>query len=94
MGAEGNRVTVTSSKAAPAAGDWTEIDIYNTASNNCRFQYADILYGGGDGTYGALWVDGGVTVELDHVTFEDNEACDVSGDGTVTATATPYQYCE
>jgi len=93
MGSDLEHVTISSAKAAPAAGDWNEIDIYDSASNDNEFHYTDIIYGGGSGSYGALWVDDGMTVVLDHVVFRDNEECDISGDGTVTATASPYGFC-
>ena len=94
LGTESAHVTIGSSKAAPAAGDWNEIDVYDSSSNDTRFQYTDIMYGGGSGSYGVLWVDEGITVVLDNVSFDNNETCDISGDGAVTATASPYDFCE
>ena len=94
MGTELNHVTIGSAKSAPAAGDWGEIDIYDSSSNDSEFHYTDIQHGGDSGSYGALCLDDGVTITLDNVSFIENDECDISGDGTVTATASPYDLCQ
>ncbi len=84
-GISGNKVTITSSKSGPAAGDWRYIEIESTSSNaNNAFTYADIMYGGGSNDWGQLYVNDGATIKLDHVTFSNGQTCDVYADGTVT----------
>ena len=69
-------ITVTSEKGTPLAGDWQEFDFYATSNNNNRFSYTNIMYGGGGG-YGAVWLEEGAHLTLDHVTFSNNEQCDL-----------------
>ena len=94
-GRQNARITVTSEKGNPLAGDWAEFDIYSTSNNNNRFSYADIMYGGGYG-YGAVWLDDGAYLELDHVTFSHNEQCDMRlyTGSEVVASNTSYLVCE
>lgn len=95
-GSSTDKVTITSAKAGPAAGDWDYIEIKQTSSNaNNVFTYADIKYGG-NGGYGQLYVESGATVKLDHVTFSNGETCDVmndNGGATITNTSSTYQLC-
>lgn len=77
-GTSTSHVTITSAKAAPAPGDWHQIEIYgDSADPNNQFHYTDISYGGGS-DYGQLWIEEGATVSLDHVTFSNKgKNCDV-----------------
>ncbi len=89
-----NRVTVKSSKSAPAVGDWCNFEISASASNNSAFKNADIMHGAGCG-YGYIWLEDGATIELENVTFgESQNSCEVSGDGDVNSTNTTYEVCE
>ncbi len=63
-------VTFASAKAAPAAGDWKGIEIYDTASTGNSFQYVSFAHGGGD-DYGVIWVAGGASVAIDNCLFTD-----------------------
>ncbi len=83
-------VTVTSSDSSPSAGDWAEIDLWDTGN---VFRYTDFQYGGSDG-YGAVWLGSDAGVELDTVTFADIAGCDVSGDGEISAVATTFDHCD
>ena len=90
-----SRVTVTSAKSSPSAGDWNGIDIHSSSADAKNvFKYADITYGGGS-TYGSLWVEASAGVTLDHVTFSNSGTCDVDAraGSTVTATASPFNPC-
>lgn len=84
-GTTGAHVTVTSAKAAPAAGDWAEIDIYADSNGPWNvFTFTDIMYGGSAG-YGQLWLEDGGAVQLNDVVFS-NASCDVYLGGTSTPT--------
>ena len=76
-GTQSAPITITSEKDTPLAGDWLEFDFFASSNNNNRFSHTNIMYGGGGG-YGAVWIDDGAYLELDHVTFSHNETCDVS----------------
>ena len=78
-GTEANRVTITSSKTTPAAGDWDQIEIFNTASNASKLTYTDIMYGGG-ADYGQLWIGIEVGIILDHVIFSNGKTCDIANE--------------
>jgi len=85
---------IESSLAAPSAGDWGEIDLYDPSMGSNALRYTTVSHGGGLG-YGQLWVDGGAAVTLDHATFTDGLECDVQvePDGVVSATASVYTLC-
>lgn len=68
-GTAAQRIIVTSAKTAPKAGDWNYIGIYNTASENNRFEYVDFKYGGS--TYGIFWVEQDASVSFDNCTFSE-----------------------
>lgn len=89
-------VTVTSAQASPAAGDWRNIEIHDSASTSNRFSFTDFRYGGATGgavSYGMLYVDEFAEVTLEDVTFSDAMSCDVYQDGTIHATNSPYSLC-
>ncbi|HNT27062.1 MAG TPA: hypothetical protein PKH10_02685, partial [bacterium] len=69
IGTVAQRITVTSAKTTPKAGDWDYIGIYNTASEDNRFEYVDFKYGGS--TYGIFWVEQGASVSFDNCLFSD-----------------------
>lgn len=57
------------------------------------FRYADITFGGGMDT-GALWIDSGAELTLDHVSFSSNGPCDVTVRGSLEAQgASQYVPC-
>lgn len=55
-----------SAKPVPAAGDWSRIDIYSSASSNSLFQHTEILHGDAS-IYGVVWVEDRASVGLDNV---------------------------
>jgi hypothetical protein len=67
LGRSGCRVTVTSSKSSPAAGDWESIDIYSSSNNDNQFEYVTVEYGGAEGDYGMVWVEDGARVAMEEV---------------------------
>jgi len=86
-------VTISSQKAAPAAGDWSEIDVYADANGPANvFTFTDIEYGGG-ADYGQIWLDDGAALRLDDVTFSHgaDPSCDVyqAGAASLTGNSTP-----
>ena len=92
-GTSDDHITLTSGKSSPAAGDWRNIEIYDSSSANNRFSFTDISFGGSGGTYGQLYIEDGATIALEDVTFADGMICDVYEDGTVNATNTTYNSC-
>ncbi|HOW50486.1 MAG TPA: hypothetical protein PLV42_00420 [bacterium] len=70
VGTELAPIVFTSAKAAPGAGDWKGILIYETASNDSAFENVMFQYGGGD-DYGVIWVDGGASVSIDNCKFHE-----------------------
>lgn len=92
-GVDGNPVKVSSSKPAPAPGDWGQIEIYESSVGPENvFAYTEIAYGGAS-IYGQLWVQTNAEVTLDHVTFTGGKGCDVDAEGTVNAMSSPYMTC-
>jgi hypothetical protein len=74
-------VTITSSKPAPEAGDWGEIDIYQgSADAHNKFTYAVLEYGGNASIYGMVWVDGGASLSATHTTFRNSGSFGVFAD--------------
>lgn len=64
-------VTVTSSKASPARGDWSYLEFYSTSSAANSLTYAVLEYGGTSG-YGALWVEDGTTIAVTNTTVKQS----------------------
>ena len=94
-GTEASHVTVTSYKDAPAAGDWKQIEIYDSGSDANVFNYADIMYGGSD-EYGQLWVESGAKITLNNVVFSNGQTCDVlndNGEALITDNNSTYTAC-
>jgi hypothetical protein len=94
-GTETAHVTITSYKDAPSAGDWKQIEIYDSGSDANVFNYADIMYGGSDG-YGQLWVQSGAKITLNNVVFSNGETCDLfneNGEGVITDSDSTYATC-
>jgi hypothetical protein len=85
---------IESSLAAPRAGDWGEIDLFDGSMGSNALRYTTVAHGGGLG-YGQLWVEDGAAVTLDHATFTAGEDCDldVEPGGSVSATASTYAPC-
>jgi len=69
IGTEGKAVTFTSAKAAPAAGDWAQIVIVDSASNDSRFEQAVVEYGGSD----MVKLDQGAAASFSSVTLRESE---------------------
>jgi len=84
LGTEDAPVTFKSTLAESTPGEWGQIDIRSDAGALNSLSYTRLL-GGGMNDAGALLVNMH-SVALDHVTFEDNGACDVAllNDGEVT----------
>jgi hypothetical protein len=57
-------IKITSSKSSPTAGDWDQIEFYDSANNGAnRFEYVIVEYGGGS-SYGSIWVDTGASLAM------------------------------
>jgi|GEM_PF-755110 len=95
-GTSSDRVTITSSKASPAPGDWREIDIYSTGNT---WTYADISYGcPAASPYGQVWLGSAAALTTNNVVFANSGSatgCDVyrSSGATFTPTATTATTC-
>lgn len=64
VGTAEDPIIVTSSRPTGTPGDWVEIDIRATSVGPDNvFRHVVIEYGGG-GTYGALWVEPGASIEV------------------------------
>jgi hypothetical protein len=92
-GEDGNPVVIKSAKSSPAAGDWSRFDIWASTSNNNSFTWTEIMHGGSDTVFGAVWVEDGASLSLNDVTFADNDGCDVYDEGSVDATNSDYGSC-
>ena len=88
-------VIIESAKDAPAAGDWARFDLWDSSSNANVLEHAVVRHGGSDPTYGAIWLEGGASVDLTSVVFEENDGCDVYApqDADVGATDAPFVNC-
>lgn len=94
-GTENSRVTITSYKEAPSAGDWNAISIRKTSSDANVFNYADIKYGGNN-DWGQLWVEKDAKITLNNVVFSDGKDCDVTndnGEAIITDNGSTYTTC-
>jgi hypothetical protein len=58
VGTASSPITFTSSAAAPAPGSWSEVGIYEAATNATEFTYCNFLYGGSSPSYGTFYVYG------------------------------------
>jgi hypothetical protein len=73
LGTESCPVRIVSAKSTPAAGDWSRIEIEESASNDSLFRYTEIRHG--DPAFetptadGFLWVKSRSSVGLSHVRF-------------------------
>jgi hypothetical protein len=95
LGTEDAPVTFKSTLEASSPEEWAQINISSDAGPTNSLSYALIQDGGWNHT-GALFVNM-QTVPLDHVTFENNGACDVGflNGGTVLADlSSPYVACQ
>jgi hypothetical protein len=83
VGTEDAPVTFKSTLAVPSPGEWGQLDIRSDAGPINSLSYT-LIQDGGWNDAGALLVNMHA-VPLDHVTFENNGACDVRllNDGTV-----------
>jgi hypothetical protein len=94
-GTQGARIMVGSMAAAPAAGDWSHIELRgdSLAAHNV-FRNTDISHGG-SAPFGQLSLHYEAQVTLEHVTFSHaGGGCDIYNDqGTVDATATNWTDC-
>lgn len=61
------KVTITSSKSTPAAGDWRYINVRGDAGNATRLSYAMVEYGGDE--QGMVLLNSGAAISIDHTTF-------------------------
>ncbi|MBM3314531.1 right-handed parallel beta-helix repeat-containing protein [candidate division WOR-3 bacterium] len=60
----------TSDAASPVPGDWEGFDFYEATRTGTRFSYCEINYGG-YGNYGAVNLDWGGTIKMDHTTIKN-----------------------
>ncbi|HRZ79369.1 MAG TPA: hypothetical protein P5044_05110 [bacterium] len=70
VGTEIAPIVFTSAKEGPGAGDWKQITVRDTASNDTKFEYVNFEFGGGD-DYGVIWVDPEAAVSIDNCKFSD-----------------------
>jgi hypothetical protein len=78
-------VTLTSSKSAPAAGDWGEIDIYSGSTDaHNKFTHAVLEYGGSNPIYGMVWVERGAGLSATDSAFRHAGGFGVYADGDAT----------
>lgn len=90
-GTEGDPVIIQSVRDTPAPGDWRGIDVRDSA-NASTLTWTTMRHGGSGSQRGVLNTD--AAVDLDNVTFEDNENCDVSDpEELITASESPYDEC-
>jgi hypothetical protein len=68
------------------AGDWYYIDFASNAAGTSTFSYTDFVHGGGQTTYGALYIDGR-SVQFDNCSFTENLNCDYT---VTTATGSTF----
>jgi hypothetical protein len=76
-------VKITSSKPNPAAGDWTEIDLYGGAVGGLNtWTHAVVEYGGTD-SYGMVWMGDGASLSLTDSTLQNAKGIglEAAGDG-------------
>lgn len=64
-------ITVTTGKSVGSPGDWTSIEFYDTSTGPENILQHVVVEYGGDATYGALWIDGGASVEISNTTFRN-----------------------
>jgi hypothetical protein len=83
LGDAGKAVTITSSKASPAPGDWANISILESASNDSLFQHTLVAYGGAD----VLEIESGARVGLSSVYVHDTSGTAITGGMGVTFTS-------
>jgi hypothetical protein len=94
MGTEDEPIVWQSAADVPAPGDWQQIWFQSDAAPS-EFHYTTLAHGGSN-NLGALEMGLGTSVNLDHVTFIDNQTCDVSdamGSANITATDSDYLLC-
>jgi parallel beta-helix repeat protein len=60
----------TSNAATPNPGDWDGFDFFGSTRTTTRFSYCDINYGG-YADYGAISLDWGGTIKMDHTTIRN-----------------------
>jgi hypothetical protein len=83
LGEAGKAVTFTSSKASPAAGDWGNISILATASNDSAFQHTIVAYGSAD----TIEIVSGASAALTDVYVHDTAGTAINGGSGVTFTS-------
>jgi hypothetical protein len=84
LGTSGQAVTITSAKAAAAAGDWSNIVITDAALNDSLLEHTIIGYGGAD----TLKIDSGANAGLSHVFIHDTTGTAITA--TLNATLTAF----
>ena len=93
-GTETDRVTFSSSKSAPAAGDWRGIWVY-ADSAGAALHFTTIRHGGSD-DYGQFWIQDGASASFENVIFEEARVCDVDEEvagALTTDTASVFTTC-
>ncbi|MCX7943403.1 MAG: hypothetical protein N2746_02705 [Deltaproteobacteria bacterium] len=93
-GMQNANINIRSAKSAPAAGDWSQIDIYDSADNDNIWDYVNVMHGGGD-NYGQVWIDKGVMLTLNNCKFSEGKDCDVyvENGGNVINNNSTYKLC-
>jgi hypothetical protein len=75
-------IYLTSNSATPNPGDWAGIDFFEGTRTTSRFSYCEINYGGLD-IYGAVNLDWGGSILMDHTTIKNSLGCGIwTGDHT------------
>ncbi len=72
-GTKDSPVTFTSTKTVPSPGDWTKIEIEDTASSGNEFNYTVFKYGG-KGYYGMIEVGEGPETSFKNCTFSNSKS--------------------
>lgn len=79
-------IKFSSAKTVPAKGDWNNIAIYSSSSNDNEFTYVNFEYAGKD-NYGAIWVEEEGDVKINNSKFFeiDNVALDFNDDANINS---------
>ncbi len=91
-GTEDAPVVIESVEETPAPGDWRNLRFYDSAEPS-SFRWTTIRHGGSSSQGGALYAE--AEVELENVTFEENDGCDVrdAGEFVTADDSSSYRPC-
>ncbi|MBZ5707927.1 hypothetical protein [Nannocystis pusilla] len=72
VGTAEDPIIVTSAKSSGMPGDWVEIDIHADSTGPENVLRHVVIEHGGGGSYGALWVETGASIELSDCTIRNS----------------------